>query len=1079
MSLGIKKSLLATASIGASAAVALTAAPSMAATVNSVTVNSANGGASNCLINASVNFTGTVNDSAGEDTIQIGSETVAGQRFNTPATEEAVVGTTRTATRSLNTTITSAPRTDYQVVVRDPTSTTTAAGAPIIGSAPVPRSMLLAAGGACAAIATNNAPIANAGADQTLNTASASGVVLPVDASASSDADNDALTFTWSQTSGPQATINNANQAMASVAFPTLSGPTVFEFEVRVTDAAQEFSTDRVFFVLTPPNAAPTVNAGQDETVSGGNPVALSGTASDGDNDPLTFQWTQTGGPSVTLSGDTTLTPTFTAPPRGFAAQTLTFELAANDGAATSTDTVTITVAGNAAPIADAGAAQTAAGGSTVTLDASASSDPENDPLIYNWTQISGPSVGLNSPNTVNPTFTAPARTNSAQVLEFQVSVTDSFDATSTATVQITIPSNILPLADAGPDQTATGNSAVTLDGSGSTDPDGDPINYSWTQTGGPSVTLTGVNTVSPTFTAPMATNANQTLTFQLTVNDNTSAGGNTNERVSGPTPQQDTVEITILANSPPVANAGSDQGPIDSGQTVTLDGSASSDPEGDALSYTWTQISGTPVTLTGGTSASPTFTAPLVNGNEDLVFSLIVDDGQLQSVADTVTIGIRAVGSVTIIQQVVGGDTSVSFTSDIAALNSSIATSAGSAQVSAANVSAGAYTVSVGDIRDAGFALTDITCNDGDSVTDLATRSVALELSPGEELVCTFTSTNSRGAAQAAITDFLTGRNALILSHQPDLQRRLDRLDGAQAGGGSATAYGVSIPGSGKLPFALSLADGQASASTSLSQLRSVVSGPDRSVQPFDIWGEALFSDVRLGSQDASFRIFHVGADYLVSDDLLVGVLAEFDSLNDKGALEAGEGEGDGYLIGPYAMARIAPELFAEVRAAWGSSDNLINPLGTYTDAFDTNRALYSGSLVGQFDIGTTTQVRPEFTVRYLDETQQSYTDSLGVAIPDQSVGQGDVSFRPRLQHVVALRSGWTLRPFIETEGIYTFGTNANSVLENGLRARVEGGLDLLSQNGIRASFMAFHDGIGADNFESSGARLAISFGF
>ena len=1077
MSPALRKSLFATASIGASAAFALTAAPSFAATVNSVTVNSASGGGTNCLINASVNFTGTVNDGGSNDFIQIGSETVAGQRFNTPALEQAPVGTTRTAVRSLNTSTGTAPRTDYQVVVRDPTGGTSAAGFPIIGSAPVPRATLLAAGGSCAGIATNTDPVANAGSDQTFNTTSASGVILSVDASASSDADGDALSYNWTQTAGPQATISNANQAAASIAFPTLSGSTLFEFEVRVTDAALGVSTDRVLVTLNPPpNTAPTVNAGQDETVNGGNPVALAGTASDVDNDPLTFQWTQTGGPSVTLSGDTTLTPTFTAPPRGFAAQTLTFELAANDGAATTTDTVTITVAGNAAPIANAGQAQTVAGSSSVTLDASASSDPENDPLIYNWTQISGPVVGLSGANTVNPTFTAPARSGSNRVLEFQVSVTDSFDATSTATVQITIPPNLLPLADAGPDQTQTGNSTVTLDGSGSTDPDGDQINYNWTQTGGPSVTLTGANSVNPTFVAPAGTTSDQTLTFQLTVDD----GSNGNaERIAPPTPQQDTVEITILANSPPVADAGVDQGPIDSGQAVTLDGSASTDPEGDALSYTWTQVSGTPVTLTGGTSASPTFTAPLVNGNEDLVFSLIVDDGQLQSVADTVTIGVRAVGTVTIIQQVIGGDATIAFTSDITALNNSVTTSAGSAQVSVADVAAGAYTVSVGDIRSEGFALTDITCNDGDSVANLATRSVALELSPGEELVCTFTSTNSRGAAQAAITNFLTGRNALILSHQPDLQRRLDRLDGAQAGGGSATAFGVSIPGSGKLPFALSLADGQASASTSLSQLRSVVSGPDRSIKPFDLWGEAYFSDVRLGTQEASFRIFHIGADYLVSDDLLVGVLAEFDSFNDKGVLEAGEGEGNGYLVGPYAMARIAPDLFAEVRAAWGSSDNVINPLGTFTDTFDTNRALYSGSLVGQFNIGTATQIRPEFTVRYLDETQLGYTDSLGVAIPEQSVGQGDVSFRPRFQHRIALDSGWTLRPFVETEGIYTFGTNANSVLENGLRARVEGGLDMLSKGGVRASIMAFHDGIGADNFESSGARVAISFGF
>nr|WP_298925563.1 hypothetical protein [uncultured Erythrobacter sp.] len=83
------------------------------------------------------------------------------------------------------------------------------------------------------------------------------------------------------------------------------------------------------------------------------------------------------------------------------------------------------------------------------------------------------------------------------------------------------------------------------------------------------------------------------------------------------------------------------------------------------------------------------------------------------------------------------------------------------------------------------GYAVTDIICNDSDSVRNIAGRSVAIELSQKEDPVCTFTSVNSRGAASAAIADFLTGRNAQIMSHQPDFQRRLDRLDGQSAPGG------------------------------------------------------------------------------------------------------------------------------------------------------------------------------------------------------------------------------------------------------------------------------------------------------
>ena len=89
-----------------------------------------------------------------------------------------------------------------------------------------------------------------------------------------------------------------------------------------------------------------------------------------------------------------------------------------------------------------------------------------------------------------------------------------AFDQTASAVIP-----NQPPIADAGPDQSVSAGAAVTLDGTGSTDSDSTIVSYAWTQTAGDTVTLTGANTATPSFTSP-STNAQQTLTFQLTVTD-------------------------------------------------------------------------------------------------------------------------------------------------------------------------------------------------------------------------------------------------------------------------------------------------------------------------------------------------------------------------------------------------------------------------------------------------------------------------------------------------------------------------------------------------------------------------------
>lgn len=102
--------------------------------------------------------------------------------------------------------------------------------------------------------------------------------------------------------------------------------------------------------------------------------------------------------------------------------------------------------------------------------------------------------------------------------------------------------------------------------------------------------------------------------------------------------------EVVVVANQPPVANAGPDRR-VRLGSLVTLNGNASHDPDGgpSPLSFTWIQRQGTSVTLAAASTASPTFTPTKA---EDYQFELTVSDGQDQR-TDSVTITVPILGSI------------------------------------------------------------------------------------------------------------------------------------------------------------------------------------------------------------------------------------------------------------------------------------------------------------------------------------------------------------------------------------------------------------------------------------------------
>ena len=249
---------------------------------------------------------------------------------------------------------------------------------------------------------------------------------------------------------------------------------------------------------------------------------------------------------------------------------TVKLEIIDNEGkTATDTATVQIREVVNQLPVADAGGPYNGHVLSSITFNASGSSDVEDGLVGYRW-DFTGDGIWdtewASSPTTTHSYSAAGTYTVKLQVKDDE----EQYDE-DTTTALITEVTNRQPIADAGGPYTARINKIVVFNGKASVDPDGSIVGYRWDFTGDGVYDTEWLDTTTTTHTFSKT----GTYTAVLQVKDNDDAI------------DTDTTTITITSNSPPTADAG---GPYtaDVGEELLFDGSASGDSDGPLTGYRW-----------------------------------------------------------------------------------------------------------------------------------------------------------------------------------------------------------------------------------------------------------------------------------------------------------------------------------------------------------------------------------------------------------------------------------------------------------------------------------------------------------
>ncbi len=345
----------------------------------------------------------------------------------------------------------------------------------------------------------------------------------------STAAEGQLLTYLWTVNSKPATSISEVGDATKVKGFLIADAAGVYEVSLTVTNTENKLTATAILTIVAEEllvNSAPVaVISNPLPSYSLNQTVKLNATASyDSDNDPLTYQWSVSSpvaAHDLVLTGDTTEFVEFPATVIGD--YQITLEVSDNKLLANiATQTITVTRE-NIAPVANAGSDQVVILGFALVLDGAGSTDAEGENLEYKWSLVSKPALsnysGLSNAHfTPSSSFGFVADTVGEYVLALEVF--DGIKYSAIDQVHIEVTENQRPIAILPDDIVVRFNGSQVVGSTGSFDPEGRALIYSWKLLNVPenstATILTEISLPTTNFIADLP----GTYTVQLIVND-------------------------------------------------------------------------------------------------------------------------------------------------------------------------------------------------------------------------------------------------------------------------------------------------------------------------------------------------------------------------------------------------------------------------------------------------------------------------------------------------------------------------------------------------------------------------------